>query len=141
VTGKVTILLASDWQQRVHSQLTWWGGIVNLVATNKGPVERTTFPSSYTEDAAWIDRCSSETKAIPSGGMEVFSLPIDVPNDAAPVTYPALLLFGGDTLLTSFVIEAPVRARMRMPNAKPEQLEIELTNRTSEPHRCRRTPA
>ena len=132
VTGKLAVLLANDWQQRMQSQLSWWGGIVNLVATNKGPVERTIYPSTYTESAAWFDRRSSETKTIPSGGMEMSSLTIDVPNDAAPVTYPALLVFGGDTLRASFVVEAPVRARVKMPNAKPEQLEMEFTNRTSE---------
>jgi hypothetical protein len=132
VTGKLTVLLANDWQQRMHSRLSWWGGIVNLVATNKGPVERTIYPSTYTESPAWVDRRSSETRTISSGGMEVFSLTIDVPNDAAPVTYPALLVFGSDTLRASFVVEAPVRARMKMPNARPEQLEMEFTNRTSE---------
>jgi hypothetical protein len=132
VRGNVTLLLANDWQQRVHSQISWWGGVVNLVATNKGPVERITFPSTYTTNAAWIDRRSSEIKAIPSGGMESFSLEIDVPNDAAPAVYPALLVFGSDTLRASIVVEAPVRARLKMPNAKPEQLQMEFTNRTSE---------
>jgi hypothetical protein len=133
VTEKVTILLADDWRARVQSQLTWWGGIVNLVAINKGSVERTVFPSTYTENASWIDRRSSETKTIPPGGMEVYSLTIDVPNEAAPVKYPALLVFGDDTLRTTFVVEPPVRVRMKMPNGKPEQLETEFTNRTSEP--------
>lgn len=132
VKEKVAILLAKDWKQRIHSKLSWWGGIVNLVATNKGPVERTVFPSTYTDSADWIDRRSSESKTIPSGGMEVYTLNIDVPNDAAPVEYPALLVFGSDTLRTTFVVQAPVRARVMMPNAKPEQLQMEFTNRTSE---------
>jgi hypothetical protein len=95
VTDKVTIQLGVDWRQRMHSQLSWWGGIVNLMAINKGSVERTVFPSTYAENAAWIDRRTSETKTIPSGGIAVYSLTIDVPNDAAG-HLSCVLLFGGD---------------------------------------------
>jgi len=36
-------------------------GMVNLVASNKGPVERRTFPSGYRKEASWIHGIESES--------------------------------------------------------------------------------
>ena len=132
VAGKVTIKLSDDWKQRMQSQLTYWGGIVNLVATNKVPTERKTFPTEYLAEAPWIDGVKSETQTIPAGGMELFTMNIDVPNNAAPVTYPALVSFGSETVAMSLVVAAPVTAHLMMPNGKEEQLYIDLTNQTSD---------
>jgi hypothetical protein len=132
VEGKVTIKFSGDWKQRMQSQLTWWGGIVNLIATNKIPVERKTFPTDYRQDAAWIDGVTSAVKRIPAGGVETFALNVEVPNNAAHVTYPALVSFGDETVARSLVVKAPVTAHVMMPNAKKEQLYIELANQTSD---------
>jgi len=132
VEGRVAITLSTDWQQRMKSQLTYWGGIVNLLATNKGPIERKTFPIEYLSEASWLDGLTSGSKKIPAGGMEVFTLNVDVPNNAAPVTYPAFVSFGNETLAMSLVVTAPVTAHMMMPNGKEEQLDVELTNQTSD---------
>jgi len=70
------------------------GGIVNLIATNKGPVERKIFPVDFSKDAKWINGISSIEKQIPPGNTETFLFNIEVPNNAAPVTYPALISFG-----------------------------------------------
>ncbi len=133
VEGKVTIRLSADWKQRMQSQLTYWGGIVNLIPTNKVAIERKTFPAEYLKDAAWIDGVASVVKSIPAGGMETFTLNIEVPNNAAPVTYPALVSFGNDTIAMSLVVKAPVTAHLMIPNGKKEQLCIDFTNQTSGP--------
>ncbi|MEO8167624.1 MAG: sugar-binding protein, partial [bacterium] len=133
VRGKVTVRLASDWKQRMQSQLTYWGGIVNLIATNKGPGERKTFPTEYLTEASWIDGLTTPAKTIPPGGMETFVLNIETPNNAAPVTYPALVSFGDDTIAMSLVVQAPVTAHMMMPNGKKGQLDIDFANQTTDP--------
>ncbi len=130
VEGRVSIKLSNDWKQRMQSQLEWWGGIVNLIATNKVPIERKLFPTEYRQDAAWIDGATSELKQIPAGGVGTFLFMIEVPNNAAPVTYPAMVTFGEDTLAMSFVVKAPVIARMVLPNANKEQFAIEVANQT-----------
>jgi hypothetical protein len=132
VEGAVRINLATDWKERSHSQLTWWGGIVNLLATNKGPIERTVFPTEYTQDASWIEGLSSASKRIPPGGMETFTLEVEVPNDAGPVRYPTFVSFGTDTVQKPLVVRAPVQARMIFPNAHKDLLRVDLANRTPE---------
>ena len=74
---------------------------------------------------------ASGVKRIPAGGVETFTLNVEVPNNAGPVTYPALVSFGDDTVSMSFVIKAPVTAHLMLPNAKEEKLYIELANQTS----------
>jgi hypothetical protein len=130
VKGSLRLALSSDWKQRMHSQLEWWGGIVNLVATNKGPVERTIRTGNYREDAAWIDGMSSDEKTIPPGGMDSVMLVLNVPNDAAPVTYPASITFGGDTVRMALSVRPPVTAHMMLPNGEQHTLWIDLTNHT-----------
>jgi hypothetical protein len=132
VEGRARIVLARDWEQRVQSQLTWWGGIVNLVATNKGPVERIVFPTAYRKDATWIDGAVSGSTSITPGTMETIVLHVEAPADAAPVSYPAMLIFGDDTLRTSLLVQAPVKTHMFLPNGKATQLQAVFTNQTSE---------
>ena len=55
LNGSARITLAGDWKQRMESQLGWWGGIVNLVATNKGPVERVVVPGRI-QGRCFMDR-------------------------------------------------------------------------------------
>ncbi|MCK5572450.1 MAG: hypothetical protein KAJ12_06800, partial [Bacteroidetes bacterium] len=130
VKGSVKIKLAADWKERAHSQLTWWGGIVNLLATNKEPAEQTVFPTEYTRDASWIDGLSSVAKSVPSGGMETFTINVEVPNNAGPVRYPTLVSFGTDTMRKSLVVKAPVNARMILPNDQEDLLRFDIGNQT-----------
>ena len=132
VRGKVTIHLAADWKQRMQSQLGWWGGIVNLLATNKGPVERRTFPVAFRQTAEWIDGVTSEIRSIRAGGSETFLFDVDVPGDVAPVVYPGLVTFNGDTVNASFVVRPPVTAHLSIPNGTKEVLRIDLRNETAE---------
>ena len=130
LTGNVRVALADDWKQRMASQLSWWGGIVNLVATNKGPVERTLFPQKYREDASWIQGAVSQAKTLAPGAMETVVLNLAVPNDAAPVTYPALVSLGDDTVRMAFTVRPPVTPHVMLPNAKKNLLWVDLTNQT-----------
>jgi hypothetical protein len=132
VAGKVTLALAPDWKDRMRSQTGWWGGIVNLVATNKGPVERQTFPADHRSDAAWIDGLSSGAQSIPAGESGSVTLNLEVPNDAAPVTYSAIVSFGKDTVRKSFVVRPPVTASLMLRNAEKEGLSVDLTNHTTD---------
>jgi len=132
VRGKATITLPHDWKQQMQSQLEWWGGIVNLLATNKGPVERRTYPVAYRQTTEWINGISSDVRTLPPGGMETITFDIEIPGDAAPVVYRALVSFALDTLRTSFVVRTPVTAHLTLPNAEKEALWIDLTNRTND---------
>ena len=54
--------MAEDTRERIASQLSWWGGIVNLKASNKGPVTRTIAPRSYENDFAWLTSAQDRKK-------------------------------------------------------------------------------
>ncbi len=126
--------LSPDWQERVRSQVLWWGGIVNLAATNKGPVERKTFPSADRGEASWIDGIKSDSgHDYPSEPPpRTFRFSIDVPNDAAPASYPAIVSHVRDTARTNFIVRPPVTAAMFLPNGKKETITLELANQTPE---------
>ena len=116
LTGIAHINLAGDWKQRMESQLEWWGGIVNLVATNKGPVERPVSPIKYMKDASWIEGIGSKAVTIPPDSVVTVTLNVTVPNEAAPVTYPARVSFGDDTVEIALSVRPPVSARMMLPS-------------------------
>ncbi len=132
LNGTVRITLANDWQQRVRSQVEWWGGIVNLVPTNKVPVERTVFPSRYTEDASWLDGIAAAVPEIPAGSMKSVTLTVRVPNDAPPATYPVVVVFGADSIRASLSVRPPISAHLMLPNAERNTLRIVLQNHTPE---------
>lgn len=127
---KAAISVSPDWQERIQSQVSWWGGMVNLVASNKGPVERRTFPSGYHKEASWIHGVESESRNDFPAASRSFRFKINVPNDAAPVSYAALVTHVRDTLRTTFVVRSPVTATMFLPNEKKETLSLELINQT-----------
>jgi hypothetical protein len=128
--GGVTASLTSDWEERLQSQNTWWGGIVNLVPSNKGPVERRTLPSGYRRDASWIDGIVSESGSGARGGSRTFQFSLDVPSDAFPGSYAALFSRGKDTVRESFVVRPPVTATLSLPNDRKESLCVEFKNET-----------
>ena len=61
------------------------------------------------------------------------TLNVAVPNDAAPVAYPVLVSFGGDTVRMALSVRPPVSARMMLPNGKQNTLWIDLENFTPGP--------
>jgi hypothetical protein len=128
--GTAEIRLDGDWKQRVESQLGWWGGIVNLVATNKGPAERVVFPGKIRNDASWITGVSSKEVTIPPDSMMTIVMNVEVPNDAAAVRYPALVSFGRDTTHLTLSVRQPVTANMMLPNGKQNMLWVDLENHT-----------
>ena len=127
---KAAISLNPDWQERVQSQVSWWGGMVNLVASNKGPVERRTFPSGYRKEASWIHGIESESGSGFPSASRSFRFNIDVPNDAPPVSYAALASHVRDTLRATIVVRPPVTATIFLPNEEKETLSVDLTNLT-----------
>lgn len=132
LTGTAHIKLAGDWKRRMESQLGWWGGIVNLVATNKGPVERPVSPIKDMKDASWLEGIGSKAVTIPPDSVVTVTLNVTVPNEAAPVTYPARVSFGDDTVEIALSVRPPVAARMMLPNGKQNTLWIDLENFTPE---------
>ncbi len=131
VTGRVQLTLSPDWSERVQSQLTWWGGVVNLKALNKGPVQRQTFPTVNRQNVRWLNGLLSESKSIPPNGVATFMLPITVPNDAPPVNFDLTLSIAQTQIKKAFRVAAPIVADLRLPNGKKETLEIKLVNQTS----------
>ncbi|MDZ7292535.1 MAG: heparinase II/III family protein [candidate division KSB1 bacterium] len=130
VTGRVHLSLPRNWKERVHSQLTWWGGIVNLKATNKGPIQRKIFPAHYRQEARWIDGVVSESKQIAAGEIETFVLPVVVPNEAPPVNFEVSIGFDNQAVAKSLRVTAPVEADLMLPNAEKEMLWVKLKNQT-----------
>ncbi|MGH7491639.1 MAG: sugar-binding protein [bacterium] len=132
ISGQVKISLPADWPEHESSQLDWWGGIVNLLAWNKGPIQRQTFLTPKRRALSWINGVRSEAKTIPPGSVETIELPIAVPNDAPPVNYTMLISFGKETLPHTLRVKPPVTADLMLPNAEKETLWIELTNHTTQ---------
>jgi hypothetical protein len=132
ISSQVKISLPADSPELVRSQLDWWGGIVNLLAWNKGPVQRQTFPIPNRRSASWINGVRSETKTIPPGSVETIALPVAVPNEAPPVNYSVLVSFGEEALQHTLRVKAPVTADLMLPNAEKETLLIKLTNHTTQ---------
>jgi hypothetical protein len=128
--GQVALSLQGSWLERVGSQLNWWGGIVNLKATNKGPIQRTAYPTEFRKDVKWIDSLSSQFKSIAAGDSATIDLQIEVPNDAPPVSYDVTISFGSERIEKSFLVVPPITAEVMLPNAEEEVLWVELRNRT-----------
>ncbi|MDZ7269609.1 MAG: heparinase II/III family protein [candidate division KSB1 bacterium] len=132
VSGRVKLSLPADWPEQVRSQLEWWGGIVNLPAWNKGPVQRQAQPVANPRYVGWLHGQLSEIKDIPAGGVVEFLLPITIPNAAPAVTYTVQVSFGTNTWVRKLRVTAPVTADLLLPNAEKETLLLALTNHTAQ---------
>ena len=133
VEGSLKIELVENWKERVGSQLTWWGGIVNLMSFHKGTVQRRTRPASYDVRGNWISGKGSATKRITARSAETFEISLDIPNDAPPADYDAVVSFGTLSLQKSFTVKAPVGVELMMPNGEKTVLLVTLKNQTNEP--------
>ena len=130
VTGSASISLAPDWAERVQSQLTWWGGIVNLLAINKGPVERKTFPAQA-RSRRFVDRRRFFRRQIhPPGGWRFSILRFQFP--IMPPLWCTLLrsLSAAMQPERRFVVVPPVTAHLMIPNGRKPALLIDYTNHT-----------
>lgn len=130
--GNVSVSLSPDWKERVNSQLTWWGGVVNLLPLNKGTIRRTTFPARYRTDADWIEGRTSETQRVPIGRAAVFTINLEIPNDAPPVSYRVTIRFGSVQIQKTLRVTQPVTGEVMLANGRQGQLDVTLTNHTSE---------
>lgn len=130
IDGNVSITLSPDWKERVNSQSTWWGGVVNLLPLNKGTIRRTTLPARYRADADWIEGRTSETQRVPIGRASVFTINLEIPNDAPPVTYLATIRFGSVEIQKALRVTQPVTGDLRLSNRGQARLDVTLTNHT-----------
>jgi hypothetical protein len=92
------ITMAEDTRERIASQLSWWGGIVNLKAFNKGPVTRIIAPGTYENDFAWLTSAQEREEA---GGLTQ-KITVRVPNDAPPVDIKTTFVLGQTTVNKTF---------------------------------------
>ncbi len=129
------IQLPSDWSQRLESQLRWWGGIVNLKAVNKGPVSRTIAPDRFRTDPSWLTEAQAARQEAQDGPPGAFQVGVDVPNDAPPVVFPAVITAGGTSAVLPLHVAPPIRAEVMMPNGPAQVLEVGVRNLTPDPLR------
>ncbi|MBF8247585.1 MAG: Alginate lyase domain-containing protein [Bacteroidetes bacterium] len=132
IEAGVKLKLVENWNERVNSQLTWWGGIVNLRSFHKGSVQRRTFPLKDNINGDWIDGKASATKRIKAKSSESFEIDLHVPNDAPPVTYDVVMSLGSQRIHKSFRAALPVSVDLMMPNGEREILLATLENNTHE---------
>ena len=130
IAEHIKLRAGDNWQEQVKSQLDWWGGIVNLKAINKEPIQRRLFPNEFRKDADWIDEKSSPVKMILPGKSEMFEISLDVPNDAPPVHFPVQIEFGSRLIQTSMKISLPISVDLFLPNSTKDMLLMKLSNQT-----------
>lgn len=131
VRSAVTLHLPDDWEERVKSQLEWWGGVVNLLPLNKGSVRRTVMPAAYPTGAEWFAGISSGPIALSPGESRDLRLAVNVPNNAPPVTFDLTWKFAGTVRKQEASIVPPVTADLKVPNGGPLRFDVILTNTTS----------
>ncbi len=124
------ILMPADWQERTESQLTWWGGVVNLKAFNKGPISRVVAPGTYTKDVSWLTSARSEGVNMQETSAPVRQIPIRVPNDAPPVSLATNFIMGPDTVTKRLTVAAPLQAEILVPNGESQSILIRVRNLT-----------
>jgi hypothetical protein len=132
VRGNVVVRLTDDWNERVRSQLEWWGGVVNLLPLNKGSVRKIVSPGEYSLNNPWIAGRSSENVVIPPGTSRPIRLEIDVPNDAPPVEFEVTSQFENAFHRQTVEIHPPITAHLRVPNGSPVRFAVTLTNKTAQ---------
>ncbi|MDH3252366.1 MAG: hypothetical protein OEM41_06205, partial [Ignavibacteria bacterium] len=131
VTASLT--LTPDWKEHVTSQLTWWGGVVNLVASNKRPVTRTVWPVEYSMDMRWIDGLTSGFYRVDPGAQRGLSIPLLVPGTVPPVLYDVTVQVGDLSARKRIRVMDPVTAEIMMPNRRDQEFLVRLTNNRQRP--------
>ncbi|HLF20054.1 MAG TPA: heparinase II/III family protein, partial [Bacteroidota bacterium] len=132
VEGNVRLALLENWKEHVGSQITWWGGIVNLRSFHKGTMLKRTKPASYDVNADWIAGKTSLTKLIKARSAETFEIDLSIPNDAPPALYEVIVSFGSTGIHKAFRLTTPVSVDLMMPNGEKEALRVTLKNQTHE---------
>lgn len=130
--GSVTIRLSEDWDERVRSQMDWWGGVVNLLPLNKGTVRRIIAPSEFPVDDRWISGKSSGLIMLAPGEHTKASLEVSVPHDAPAVKYEAEIGFGSVYGRHQFAVSPPITVELKVPNGSPLRFVLKAKNNTAE---------
>ncbi|MBI4427676.1 MAG: heparinase II/III family protein [Ignavibacteriales bacterium] len=135
--GKIRLSLVANWNERVTSQLSWWGGIVNLRSFHKGTMQRRTVPATYDVNEDWITGKESATKKIKGKSVETFEISLNVPNNLPSVNFETIVSFGSQSIQKSFRLSVPVGVELTMPNGTKETLLVNLKNNTHETQRVK----
>ncbi|GJQ20173.1 MAG: hypothetical protein HBSIN02_05280 [Bacteroidia bacterium] len=133
VQGALTIRLQDDWDERVRSQMEWWGGVVNLLPLNKGTVRRIISPAIFPVDHRWLSGRRSGLITLAPGEHKNASLEVSVPHDAPPVNSEAEIGFGNISERLRFTVSPPLTVELRVPNGSPLRFVLKATNHTAEP--------
>jgi hypothetical protein len=123
------ITMAEDTRERIASQLSWWGGIVNLKAFNKGPVTRIIAPGTYENDFAWLTSAQEREEA---GGLTQ-KITVRVPNDAPPVDIKTTFVLGQTTVNKTFTLAPPLQTEIFLPNGGSQVILVRVRNVTPNP--------
>ncbi len=133
VRMNASLHLRDTWKERVRSQLTWWGGVVNLKAFNKQPVTRIAWPSEYSMDMRWLEEASSDSSRVDPEGRKVLHLPLRVQGTTPPVSYDVTVTAGDLTVHKRFRVLDPVTAEIMMPNRRAQEFLLRITNNRQRP--------
>jgi Carbohydrate family 9 binding domain-like/Heparinase II/III-like protein/Alginate lyase len=130
---KASLALHANWLEHVTSQLTWWGGVVNLIASNKKPVTRTVWPAEYSMDMRWLDGLTSGPYRVDPGTRKTLPVPLLVPGTAPPVLYDVTVTTGDLATRKRISVLDPVTAEVMMPNRREQAFLIRFVNNRQRP--------
>jgi hypothetical protein len=128
-----SLALNANWQEHVTSQLTWWGGVVNLMASNKKPVTRTAWPVVYSMDMRWLNGLTSGSHRVDPGTWKSIPIPLLVPGTAPPVFHDVTVKVGDLSTRKRLSVVDPVTAEIMMPNRREQAFLIRFTNNRQRP--------
>jgi hypothetical protein len=130
--------LISDWKEKIQAQLDYWGGIVNLIATNKTDVRKVISPQRPTElSSDWVNKAAIITKSVNPVGNEMYEFILEPDNSKVVAgryeIIPVLKSGAGKEYkgkVLSFEVIEPITTDLMMPNGQSGQLVITFKNNT-----------
>jgi hypothetical protein len=132
--GPVTLMLESDWAERVRSQREDWGGVTNLLPLHKNATERLLSPQIL--DPSWIEGKSSPAVTIGPGEEKAVQIPLSLPAAVARAGYPVTIGFAGVSRRREIQVAPPVSARITIPHGPGSRLRIDLAHHGDQAARC-----
>ncbi|MFH1230172.1 MAG: sugar-binding protein [Planctomycetota bacterium] len=132
--------LADGWEEKIQAQLDYWGGIVNLIATNKTDVCKVIYPRRPTGFSSdWVNKASMITKPINAAGNEVYEFILEPDNakvvagryEVIPVWKSIGLAKEYKERVLVFEVNEPITADLILPNGQRDRLVVTLNNNTT----------
>ncbi len=131
VSEKLEISATETCEAEIRSQQNWWGGVVNLVATNKRPVQRKIFPATFGNPTEWIRNIKVPEITLKAGEKKSELVPMNVPDDIPSAKYPMDFNIDSFSFKQNFQILEPVSAEIYLPNGRKNLLCVKLKNNTN----------